>query len=216
MCVLSFIDLIQDPRLPLLYWARCHTLLSTDNENPFSREHAKKAVRILDEDCRAEVPPEDFPEHQLEEVGRLLRKAQDEIDRQEQEQKDHVDDEGDAEDKDHSAVAAEDEAADAVPSFPPNISKADELLLKDATNSGTISAHEILKPGTSARASPTRGGASPATSIESVVPHRSSRCDQQTALKMPKKMAASKDVDEGPADEGGPASGMDPEGIMTE
>ncbi|OQO13225.1 hypothetical protein B0A48_01453 [Cryoendolithus antarcticus] len=68
-------ELHRDPELPLLYIARCHMILSCDEADAFFLQHAQEAVRVVNEDCRAVVKENDFPQDQYEEALRLLDEA---------------------------------------------------------------------------------------------------------------------------------------------
>ncbi|KAK6442310.1 hypothetical protein LTR95_001442 [Oleoguttula sp. CCFEE 5521] len=68
-------ELLRDPGIPLLYIARCHMILSCDDSDAFFLQHAHEGVRVMNEDCRAVVKEEDFPQDQYEEALRVLDEA---------------------------------------------------------------------------------------------------------------------------------------------
>ncbi|KAK0939587.1 hypothetical protein LTR29_008836 [Friedmanniomyces endolithicus] len=70
--------LLLDAELPRLISARCHMVLSTDDENVYYLQHAEEAVRILNVDCREGLEdPANFPQKQYDEALRLLKEAKD-------------------------------------------------------------------------------------------------------------------------------------------
>ncbi|KAK0900808.1 hypothetical protein LTR91_011886 [Friedmanniomyces endolithicus] len=70
--------LLLDAELPRLLSARCHMVLSTDDENVYFLQHAEEAVRILNVDCREGLEdPANFPQKQYDEALRLLKEAKD-------------------------------------------------------------------------------------------------------------------------------------------
>jgi len=60
---LKLVARLQDAELPRLLSARCHMVLSTDDENVYFLQHAEEAVRILNVDCREGLEdPANFPQ----------------------------------------------------------------------------------------------------------------------------------------------------------
>lgn len=69
-------ELLLDSELPLVIRARCHMVLSTNDNHPLYLQHAHEAVRVLDEDLREDICERAFPDKQLIDARRLLEEAQ--------------------------------------------------------------------------------------------------------------------------------------------
>lgn len=67
---------LQDSDVPLLLAVRCHMVLSTNDDHPDYVGHARRAVRLLNEDARDMVDPAMFPQVQFDEARRLLGQAE--------------------------------------------------------------------------------------------------------------------------------------------
>jgi hypothetical protein len=66
----------QNLDLPLLLEIRCHTVLSTNDDDPDYVGHARRTVKLLDEDAREMVEESAFPHVQFAEAQRLLAEAE--------------------------------------------------------------------------------------------------------------------------------------------
>lgn len=148
-----------------MYRARCHMVLSTDDDHPLFLQHANEAVRLLDEDIRDVVEPETFPKVQYKEALRLQQAAQEEaaermaaFEARESEEEEEVDESasvdegqeqmGEGVDVGEEMGEAEGLSGDGETSAAPVASAATQRLLRDAASFGATSRHGLMIPST--------------------------------------------------------------------
>ncbi|KAF4548103.1 Hypothetical protein D9617_32g092230 [Elsinoe fawcettii] len=94
-CLRLAAQLLTFAALPHLIRARCHMMLSLRMNSAQSVTHAEQAVEIIDNQVRAAVSPEEFPQDQLDIARSMLREARERAEARTQvtdESKDKTDD----------------------------------------------------------------------------------------------------------------------------